>query len=416
MWLAQTKNNHNPDCLIYQGITLGTMRTARRYLAREIYRSASVVVLALLGLFTFFTLVDELDTVGEKFPLSALFYLQALAMPARLYDLFPIGLLIGAILALAGLAQRNELVILRVSGVSGMGLLRMLWTISIPIVFGALLLSEFLTPMAEVKSGEANLLLRGRVEGGMLATGYWFKEPTTQGGTRVINIGKLLASGNVANLRMYEFSDATTLAAMSQADTGLFVDGKLVMQNVTENRITPTAKRALADAKVTDNPLMVVEKLKERTVDTTLTAERLVARILMPERMSLLALRDYIDYLNKNQLQADRQVVAVWRKVAYPFTLIVMLTIAAPISFMQTRRGGVGAKVFIGILLGTGFFMINQLALNVGLLYKWPPIVTALLPNICAMLLALSCTWIMENRNALAASNTSFWPWSKSPI
>ena len=54
------------------------MRTARRYLAREIFRSTSVVVVALLGLFTFFTLVDELDTVGERFPLAALFYLQML--------------------------------------------------------------------------------------------------------------------------------------------------------------------------------------------------------------------------------------------------------------------------------------------------------------------------------------------------
>ena len=40
-------------------------------------------------------------------------HMQALALPTRLYDLLPIGLLIGAILALAGLAQRNELVILR---------------------------------------------------------------------------------------------------------------------------------------------------------------------------------------------------------------------------------------------------------------------------------------------------------------
>ena len=392
------------------------MRTARLYLAREIYRSSFVVVLALLGLFTFFTLVDELDSVGAKFPLSALFYLQMLAMPTRLYDLLPIGVLIGAILALAGLAQRNELVILRVSGVSGIGLLKMLWTISIPIICGALLLSEVLTPIAEVKSGEANLLLRGRVEGGMLATGYWFKEPTTSGGMRVINIGKLLASGNVANLLVYEFSDATTLSTMSQANTGRFTDGKLIMQNVTENRIPASAKNALADANVTNTPLMEVEKRNERTVDTTLTPERLVARILMPERMSLIALLDYIEYLHKNQLQADRQIVAVWRKVAYPFTLIVMLTIAAPISFMQTRRGGVGAKVFIGILLGTAFFMVNQLALNVGLLYKWPPVVTALFPNICAMLISLGCVWFMENSNALASRNMNFRLWRKSPV
>ena len=63
------------------------MRTARRYLAREIYRSTSVVVLALIGLFTFFTLVDELDSVGDKFPLSALFYLQALAVPVLAHRL-----------------------------------------------------------------------------------------------------------------------------------------------------------------------------------------------------------------------------------------------------------------------------------------------------------------------------------------
>src|SRR3546814_12614432 len=105
------------------------MRTARRYLASEIYRSCAVVLLALVGLFTFFALIDDLDNISAKFSLANLLYLQALAIPTRLYDLLPIGLLIGAILALAGLAQRNELVILRVSGVSGMKLLAMLWTI-----------------------------------------------------------------------------------------------------------------------------------------------------------------------------------------------------------------------------------------------------------------------------------------------
>lgn len=392
------------------------MRTARRYLAREIYRSTSVVLIALLGLFMFFTLVDELDSVSDKFPLVALFYLQALSIPTRLYDLLPIGLLIGAILALAGLAQRNELVILRVSGVSGMGLLKMLWLISIPIVLGATVLSEVITPIAEIKSSEANLLMRGRVEGGRLASGYWFKEPTVGGGTRVINIGSLLASGNAANLRIYEFPDGTALSLMSTAESARFIDGQLIMNNVIETRISPEAKNALADAKVSERPVVVKEKFATRQVETTLSAERLVARILTPERMTLKALHDYIQYLDRNQLQSDRQVVAVWRKLAYPFTLVVMLTIAAPIGFMQTRRGGVGAKVFLGILLGTGFFMINQLALNVGLLYKWPPVVTALLPNIGAMILALAAITAMEHRNAIISKTFGVWLGRKSAV
>ena len=392
------------------------MQTARRYLAREIYRSTSVVLIALLGLFTFFTLVDELDTVSARFPLTALFYLQGLSLPTRLYDLLPIGLLIGAILALSGLAQRNELVILRVSGVSGMGLLGMLWTVSIPIILGALILSEFLTPLAEIKSSEVNLLMRGRVEGGRLASGYWFKEPTPNGGMRVVNVGKLLTSGNVENLSIYEFPDGLTLSVMTQAKSGRFVKGKLDMQDVVETHLAPDIKSVLADAKVTGRPAATVKQLPQQTIDTTLSSERLVARILTPERMSLVALNDYIDYLNRNQLQADRQIVAVWRKMAYPFTLLVMLTIAAPISFMQTRRGGVGAKVFLGILLGTGFFMINQLALNVSLLFSWPPVVTALLPNIGAMILALTAVFMMENRNAIAQRNGGFFFWKKSVL
>lgn len=390
------------------------MLTARRYLAREIYRSTAVVLLALMGLFMFFTLVDELDSVSAKFPLVALFYLQALSIPTRLYDLLPIGLLIGAILALAGLAQRNELVILRVSGVSGMGLLKMLWLISIPIVLGATVLSEIITPIAEIKSSEANLLMRGRVEGGRLASGYWFKEPIKEGGTRVINIGRLLASGNAADLRIYEFPDGTSLSLMSTAESARFVDGQLIMQNVVETRIATDTKNILADAKVSNQPVVVKEKIATRSVETSLSAERLVARILTPERMTLKALHDYIQYLDHNQLQSDRQVVAVWRKLAYPFTLIVMLTIAAPIGFMQTRRGGVGAKVFLGILLGTGFFMINQLALNVGLLYKWPPVVTALLPNIGATVLALTAIMAMEHRNAIISKTFGVWLGRKS--
>jgi lipopolysaccharide export system permease protein len=392
------------------------MQTARRYLAREIYRSTSVVLIALLGLFTFFTLVEELDTVSAQFPLAALFYLQGLSLPTRLYDLLPIGLLIGAILALSGLAQRNELVILRVSGVSGVGLLGMLWTVSIPIILGALILSEFLTPLAEIKSSEVNLLMRGRVEGGRLASGYWFKEPTPNGGMRVVNVGKLLTSGNVENLSIYEFPDGLTLSVMTQAKSGRFVKGKLDMQDVVETHLAADIKSVLADAKVTGKPAATVKQLPQQTIDTTLSSERLVARILTPERMSLVALNDYIDYLNRNQLQADRQIVAVWRKMAYPFTLLVMLTIAAPISFMQTRRGGVGAKVFLGILLGTGFFMINQLALNVSLLFNWSPVVTALLPNVGAMVLALTAVFMMENRNALAQRNGGFFFWKKSVL
>lgn len=386
------------------------MRTARRYLALEIYRSSAVVLLALIGLFTFFALIEDLDNVGSKFTLLNLFYMETLALPTRLYDLLPIGLLIGAILALASLAHRNELVILRVSGVSGIRLLVTLWIITIPLVLGAFVISEIVTPVAEIKSSEASLVLLGRSDGSRLNSGYWFKESDAGLGTRIINISRLLSGGGVAGVTLYEFDADHQLQAFSQAQEGHFQNGKLLLSNITQTRIDENAISALTDVTAPAAALTHVSNLDTRTLDTTLTPERLIARVLTPERMSVLTLLDYIGYLKNNNLQTDRQVVALWRKFAYPFTLLVMITIAAPISFMQTRRGGVGGKVFVGILLGVGFFMLNQLALNVGMLSKWAPWVTALVPNLSAWALALMALLLMENQHNVRRIRQNLWP------
>lgn len=383
------------------------MRTARRYLASEIYRSSAVVLIALLGLFTFFALIEELDKVGSKFTLASLFYIQALELPTRLYDLLPIGLLIGAILALASLAQRNELVILRASGVSGLRMMVMLWTVTLPLVASAFVLSEYVTPMAEIKSSEQGMALLGRSGGGRLDSGYWFKENKPGNGMRIINIANLQGNGSVSDVSIYDFMDGQRLNMVAQAPSGQFKENELVLRDVTETHLSESSHLALAQAQAPDQPLARIEKRPELTLQTTLTPDRLIARVVTPERMSILDLKDYIDYLDANKLQTKRQVVALWRKVAYPFTLLVMITIAAPIGFMQTRHGGVGTKVFTGILLGVGFFMVNQLALNVAMLSNLPPWVTALVPNLIAMALALGALILMENRHNLRRRHSS---------
>lgn len=391
------------------------MRIARRYLALEVYRSSAVMLVALIGLFTFFSLIEELDGVGTKLSLLNLLQLQALALPTRLYELLPIGLLIGAILALAGLAQRHELVILRVSGVSGMKLMAMLWVITLPLVFFAYVLSEVVTPASEIQSSETTLRLLGKAGGGRMSSGYWFKETDDNGNSRVINIASIQAGGGVSGITLYEFGPGQELLRFSLAEQGRFADGKLILQQLQETSIEVRSTSDLADGQSPTSPMTRQSQVAQRDLPTTLTPERLIARILNPERMAIPDLLDYIGYLESNHLQTDRQVVALWRKIAYPFTLLVMITIAAPIAFMQTRRGGVGSKVFIGILLGVGFFMLNQLALNVGMLSHWPPWVTALMPNLAALGLALTALLLMENQHRVHRFLQNRLPW-RTPI
>ncbi|OFS84091.1 LPS export ABC transporter permease LptG [Oligella sp. HMSC05A10] len=375
------------------------MKTARRYIASEIYRSTIAVTLVLVGLFMFFDMIENLDNLNERFTFGSLLLLQLMQIPTRLYDLLPIALLIGAIIALAGLAQRNELVVLRVSGISSRRLLGMLWMGTIPIMVFALLLSEGVTPYAESKTGQLNLQLLGKSSGARMNSGYWFREPTDNGALRVINISRISSEREVENIRIYNFDAEGKFKELIHAQSGLFQHQELQLTQAKLIRTDFDLETALMDPTAPLTPLSTQTMLDSYTISTSLTQARLLASELQPDRMSIMGLLDYIQYLEDNHLQSNRQVVALWRKGVYPFTLLVMITLAAPISFMQTRKGGAGLKVFGGILIGVVFFMINQLALNLGMLNNLPPWLTALAPNTIALVIASLALYLIERKN-----------------
>src|SRR5699024_3824448 len=93
---ASTYSDHCPMHAPGSGALI-MLRIAQRYLAAEIYRSSAIVLLALMGLFTCFNLIDELDRISATFSVTNLLYLEALNLPTQLYELLPIGLLIGSI-------------------------------------------------------------------------------------------------------------------------------------------------------------------------------------------------------------------------------------------------------------------------------------------------------------------------------
>ena len=90
-----------------------------RYLSREIYAAVALVLLAFLGLFAFFDLVNELDDIGKGgYQLHHAAIYVAMILPGRVYELMPIAVLIGTLYALTTLARHSEITVLRASGLS----------------------------------------------------------------------------------------------------------------------------------------------------------------------------------------------------------------------------------------------------------------------------------------------------------
>ena len=105
--------------------------------------------------------------------------------------------------------------------------------------------------------------------------------------------------------------------------------------------------------------------------------------------MSIFSLGRFISHLRDNKQDAQRHSIAFWKKVIYPFTIFVMLTLALPFAYLKVRAGSVGIKVFGGIMLGMSFQLFNSLFSNVGLLGSWPALLTALTPPLLYFILAI---------------------------
>ena len=98
----------------------------------------------------------------------------------------------------------------------------------------------------------------------------------------------------------------------------------------------------------------------------------------------------YIQHLIENHQDTQRYDIALWKKVLYPFAVLVMLVLSLPFAYLHTRAGVVGVKVFGGIMLGMSFQLVNTLFSHVGMLNTWPAPLTAALPALIYLALGMA--------------------------
>jgi lipopolysaccharide export system permease protein len=120
--------------------------------------------------------------------------------------------------------------------------------------------------------------------------------------------------------------------------------------------------------------------------------------LVKPEKMSALSLYSYSQHLKENRQKALRYEIALWTKLLYPVAVLVMMVLALPFAYFQGRQGGVGAKIFAGIMIGLAFHFLNRLLGHLGLLNDWPPFASAVAPTLLFLGLALGMMWWQERR------------------
>lgn len=357
------------------------LKVYERYMAREIYGATALVLAAFLALYAFIDLSAELQNLGQggyQFQHAVGYVL--LTLPGRVYEVFPIAVLVGTLYALTLLAKHSEITVLRTSGLSTDELLVSLARIGAAFVVLTLLFGELIAPPAEKAAQQLRLQAMSSVVAQEFRSGLWVKDEMS-----FVNVREVLPDAALRGIRIYEFDDHYRLRAISEAEKGEFLPPdrwKLtkIVRTIFEGDQASIVREAEVEWRSALNP------------------DILSVLLVVPERMSLVNLYLYIRHLEDNQQKSERYVIALWKKLIYPLAALVMMALAVPFSYMHSRSGAVSLKVFAGVMLGITFLVLNTLFSSLGVINSWPPFISAITPSALYLLGSAGLIWWVEKR------------------
>lgn len=374
------------------------MRVLQRYIGREVFGSVFFVLLAFLALFAFFELIGELPRVGRgNYRLHHAFLYILMGFPGYIYDLMPIAALIGTIYSLSQLAARSEFTIMRASGMSTAKAGWILAQVGAVLVVVTFLFGELIAPVTSEMAEKLRLDAQDRSVSQQFRSGLWTKDVIRQNGvsgnivgSRFFNVREVRPDGQLRGIRLYEFSRQFHLTAIVSAGTADY-QGEHVwrLNDVSETKFAGTTQDLSTEVSTSTSA--------HKELISEITPEILSVVFSDPNRMSVRDLAAYTRYLEENNQSAERYQIAFWKKLIYPLAILVMMALALPFAYLHFRSGGVSLKIFIGIMIGVSFQLINSLFSHIGLLNTWPAFTTAIVPSAMFLLVAIGALWWVQH-------------------
>jgi lipopolysaccharide export system permease protein len=355
--------------------------TLRSYLAREIYGATLFAFAAFLALFAFFDLINELTDLGRGgYRLQHALAYVALTVPGHVYELFPVAVLIGTLYALSHLAANSEYTVMRCSGLAPWRAAGTLFRIGIVFAVATLVFGELIAPVSDRAAKQLKLSKTSSIVASEFHTGLWVKDDR-----RFVNVREIQPDASLSDVRVFEFDDEYHLKSISFAKQAEYI-GKNVW------RLREVVHTGFSENRSS------VERLAEMDWTSVLTPNILAVAFILPERMSAWNLYQYSRHLSENRQRTERYEIAMWKKLIYPLASLVMMALALPFAYVHVRAGGIGLKVFFGIMLGVAFHLMNSLFSHLGLLQNWLPFVSAVLPSVVFLGGAALMMWWVERR------------------
>jgi lipopolysaccharide export system permease protein len=336
--------------------------TGARYLSRTFLSRFGLLLLAFLVLFEVFDLMASgEDVISRNDSIAALFQYAALRLPEIAAQVLPFSVLLGALFTLAGLAQNNEIVVLKSAGISFFQLLAMLAPVGLVIGLSHFLLADQVVPRLSQKveqlrdpSGEAEE--KDRPEAAI-----WLRD-----GSAIVSMEKSASDGRgVDRVTVYQRDEEGRLSGILRAHSGFFRDSAWTLKEV---RILIPGEEE--------------RKLGQMQWTTQLRPSQLSSLAAHP---SLLGLTQILRFIRHPEVGARPvHVYETWlqERISLILKPLLMVLLAAPAANLTRRQAGMAGSLGYGIAAGFAYFVADGLALAFGEAGKLPPFLAAWAPGL----------------------------------
>jgi lipopolysaccharide export system permease protein len=344
------------------------------YIGKTVLLTVLATWLVLLGLDVVLSLSGELKQIGKgSYTIGHAIAWVAYTIPRRAYTLFPMSAVIGSLMGLGQLAATSELTAMRALGLSRRRLALSV-AIALSLLTALMVVSgETVGPWGQ---GKADLLRNSaRADADLTMarySGLWAREGDTflnaQTGEEV-----LADNGATAlvlhDVRLYRLDAAGRLLELTHALTARHDGVAWSLQQVKRDRF--------------DERAVTRQTVEQEPWDSKLDPGALAAGLARPRNLSSAELRASIEYRKRNGLDARDYEDNYWSRWFYPLNVMALCLAAVPFAFGSLRSGGMGKRLFLGMLFALGFWLLQMffgrmagaLKFDYRIAYALPPIV-----------------------------------------
>lgn len=341
------------------------------YLGKSILSATLLAGLVVAVLEAAFTFLGQLGDIGDgEYGLGQALQYSLLVLPARVYQSFPMIVLLGALIGLGGLAARKELDVFRLAGCSDSRLVRSVLITGLPLILLVYLLGEGLVPPAWESA--TRLRTTAMYEDVQLQGGHEF---WVRSGNRFILVDSTTVDGHLADLTVFEVANGARLKAVLAVGQARFEDSIWHLQDILETRFSK--EQVLAQYRQGDR----WSRLMNPELASLLWRD--------PRGLTLPELARYMDYLKGNGADISVYRLSWWQRLAAPVSVLAMLLLSLGFVLCSGGPRKTGRRVLTGIFVGLAFKLVNDISAHAGLVYGMPPYVSALLPSLLVLLPAL---------------------------